>query len=345
MLQELSEVPDGLLNLPAAELESMLAGPTLIHLNGERRPPLFVTVLLHGNEDVGWEAARRLLNRYRDGGRFDLPRALSLFIGNVSAAARNMRRLPGQPDYNRVWPGSEEPPTPEHRVMRQVVDAMEKRGVFASVDMHNNTGVNPHYACVNVLDHHYLHLATLFSRTVVYFIRPKGVQSQAMARLCPAVTLECGKVGQAFGVEHALDYLDACLHLAELPENPVAERDMDLFHTVAQVKLPLSLDFSVNGRESGLVLSPELDRLNFRELPAGTPLGRVRPGCDWCLDVRDEQGNDVTARYFEVIDRDLCFRVPVMPSMLTLDQQVIRQDCLCYLMERYNDHLPEASTD
>jgi len=29
-----------------------------------------------------------------------------------------------------------------------------------------------------------------------------------------------------------------------------------------------------------------------------------------------------------------------MPSMLTLDAQVIRQDCLCYLMERYNEHVP-----
>jgi hypothetical protein len=30
----------------------------------------------------------------------------------------------------------------------------------------------------------------------------------------------------------------------------------------------------------------------------------------------------------------------VMPSMLTLNTDVIRQDCLCYLMERYNDHVP-----
>ena len=35
-------------------------------------------------------------------------------------------------------------------------------------------------------------------------------------------------------------------------------------------------------------------------------------------------------------------RVPVMPSMLTCDPEVIRQDCLCYLMERYNDHLADA---
>ena len=29
-----------------------------------------------------------------------------------------------------------------------------------------------------------------------------------------------------------------------------------------------------------------------------------------------------------------------MPFMLTLNEQVIRQDCLCYIMERYNDHVP-----
>jgi hypothetical protein len=26
--------------------------------------------------------------------------------------------------------------------------------------------------------------------------------------------------------------------------------------------------------------------------------------------------------------------------MLTTNQVIIRQDCLCYLMERYSDHLP-----
>ena len=27
-------------------------------------------------------------------------------------------------------------------------------------------------------------------------------------------------------------------------------------------------------------------------------------------------------------------KVPLMPSMLTRDERAIRQDCLCYLMER-----------
>ncbi len=340
MLQELFEIPQGLLSLGAHELEAALGAPTIVHIPGRRDPALFISVLMHGNETVGWDAVRRLLNRYHDGFDYDLPRSISLFIGNVEAASAGQRRLSGQPDYNRVWPGSEQTGSAEASMMQRVVDSMAHRGVFASVDMHNNTGVNPHYACVNVLDNRFLHLATLFSRIVVYFIRPLGVQSMAMARLCPAVTLECGKVGQMHGVVHAQEYLDACLHLSELPVAPVPEHDIDLFHTVAQVKIPETLSFSVNGNAADLLLSAELDRLNFRELAAGTALARVDPGCAACLDVRDEDGRDVAARFFEVTDEELCFRIPVMPSMLTLDEQVIRQDCLCYLMERYNDHVP-----
>ncbi len=340
MLQELFKIPQGLLNLNAHELDAALGAPTLLHIRGRREPALFVSVLMHGNETVGWDAVRHQLKPYIEGSAHGLPRSISLFIGNVKAAAAGLRRLPGQLDYNRIWPGSEQTGTAENAMMQQVLDIMARRGVFASVDLHNNTGVNPHYACVNVLDNRFLHLATLFSRTVVYFIRPRGVQSMAMARLCPAVTLECGKVGQLHGVAHAQEYLEACLHLAELPVTPVPGHDIDLFHTVAQVKIPELLSFSVNGNETDLQLSADLDRLNFRELAAGTVLARVGPGCDACLDVRDETGRDVAARFFTVEDAELRFRVPVMPSMLTLDAQVIRQDCLCYLMERYNEHVP-----
>ena len=339
MLQRLDHIPAGLLELEASELEGRLGGPTLIHLPGRRQPALFVTVLMHGNETTGWAAIRRLLADYQGSGR-ELPRSLDLFISNVAAAARGLRRLPGQPDYNRVWPGCDDSGTPEHALMQQVVDIMEQRGVFASIDVHNNTGLNPHYACVNVIDQRFLHLATLFSRTVVYFIRPCGVQSMAMARLCPAVTLECGKPGQVHGAEHARDYLDACLHLAQHPEHAVEEQDIDLFHTVAIVKVPEGLSFGFgNDLAADIQFSSDLDHLNFRELPQGTRLGRIRNGQGVGLQVCDEQGRDVSERYFEVEDGELRLCLPVMPSMLTKDHRVVRQDCLCYLMERYNDHL------
>jgi len=340
-LTELESIPDGLLERNSAELADALGGPTLIHLPGLREPALFVSVLTHGNEPVGWDAVRLLLRRNMERhGRLRLPRALSLFIGNVRAAAASARHLPEQPDFNRIWPGTELSETPEHLLMEQVLTRMAQRGCFASVDLHNNTGANPHYACVNVIDNRFLHLAALFSRTVVYFVHPRGVQSQAMARLCPAVTLECGKVGDRLGIEHACEYVDACLHLPELADHPLPHHDVDLFHTVAQVKIPGDLSFGFPPQEAALVLSPTLERLNFRELPAGTAFARLRPGAAARFEVRDENGADVAERYFVHEDGELRLRQPVMPSMLTLDETVIRQDCLCYLMERYDHFVP-----
>jgi succinylglutamate desuccinylase len=343
-LRERDVLPGGLLDTETSALAALLGGPTLIHLPGEREPPLFVCVLLHGNEAVGWEAVRALLqDNLRQHGRLRLPRALSLFLGNLAAAAQGLRHLPGQPDYNRVWPGSELPETAEHALMARVVEIMANSGIFASVDLHNNTGRNPHYACVNVIDNPSLHLATLFSRTVVYFTRPMGVQSRAMSRLCPAVTLECGKAGERHGVEHARDYLAACLHLSALSEHPVAPHDIDLFHTVAQIKVPTEVSFGFGPESGDIGFIPDLDQLNFRELAAGTTLGRARnPGAR--LEVQDERGRDLAARYLEAVNGELRLRLPVMPSMLTCNALVIRQDCLGYLMERYDHRVPHRIT-
>jgi len=85
--------------------------------------------------------------------------------------------------------------------------------------------------------------------------------------------------------------------------------------------------------------SGEVD--NFRELAAGTALGACGNGKDFSLEVRDEWGRDVSRHYFHVDDGELKLRVPVMPSMLSRDETVIRQDCLCYLMERYSEHVPK----
>ncbi len=327
MLTELTAIPDGLLELPATKLHQHLDGPTLIHLPGRNPEPLFVSVLLHGNEDTGWEAMRQLLGKYQS---VELPRALSLFIGNVSAAKEGVRRRDGQHDYNRIWKGDGDA---EHLMGQQIIETMRQRQVFASIDIHNNTGLNPHYACINVRDHHFLHLATLFSRTVVYFIKPDGVQSMAFSELCPAVTVECGKVGQRHSTEHALEFVEAALHLDHFPEHPVSPHDYDLFHTVATVKVPESVSFGFEPEERELLFTSDLDHLNFRELPGGTLLAQLNSETAR-LEAWDEAGEDVAERFFVNDNGSLKTRLPVMPSMLTLNEEVIRQDCLCYLMER-----------
>lgn len=330
VIKQIDYLPEGLLNANPQDLHQLLPEPTLIHLSGSHPEPLFISVQLHGNEPTGFLALQQLLNKYRNQ---PLPRSISLFLGNTEAASKNMRRLEGQPDFNRIWPGTELPESTETRMAEEIVNIMQQRNVFASIDVHNNTGLNPHYACINKLDNSFLQLASLFGRLIVYFLYPKGVQSAAFAEVCPAVTLECGRPGQHYGVEHAFEFLNSCLHLTELTSNPVHNQDIDLFHTVAQVKIKPDYNFSFQQPDADLLLSQDIERMNFTEISAGTQLGTIN-NSHLPLVAQDEQGNDVTENFFSVKNKELHVTRSTMPSMLTLDERVIRQDCLCYLMER-----------
>lgn len=326
----LDHVPAGFLDVRAENLYEILSEPTLVHLPGRRPEPLFVCALLHGNEDVGLTALQRVLKRYEN---HSLPRALSFFVGNVHAARLGLRRLDDEPDYNRVWPGTSLNECPEAHIMRAVTDDMAARQVFASIDLHNNTGLNPHYACINSLDTQFLQLANLFSRTVVYFKYTKGVQATAFSAFCPSVICECGKTGDIAGAERAAEFVDACLHIDTLPAHAIREGDLHLFHTVATVKVDDHYSMSFDGGEADLMFVPDLDHFNFRELLPGTKLATYRNGAS--LKAFDDNGNDVTALVFARVADTMQLAKKFMPAMLTRNERAVRQDCLCYLMERW----------
>ena len=116
---------------------------------------------------------------------------------------------------------------------------------------------------------------------------------------------------------------------------------MDLFHTVATVSVPEYIKIHFDGDKQSTPATneihflPELDHLNFHELAAGITLGFVHPQQnDIPLQVIDEHGNNATQRFFIVRNGELQTAREVMPSMFTLNAEVIRQDCLGYLMER-----------
>ncbi len=328
---QLDHFPDDLLTVKPESLHTLLPRPTLIHLKGKQPEPLFISVLLHGNETTGFYAVQALLKRYKN---TELPRSLSIFFGNIEAARLGLRRLDGQPDFNRIWPGTPLGECPESLIVTEVMNIMQNKQVFASIDVHNNTGLNPHYACVNKLDNAFLQLATLFGRFVVYFTRPQGVQSSAFATLCPAVTLECGRPGQQYGVEHALEFLNSALHLAEFPAHPVHHQDIDLYHTVALVKIRSGIQFSFSQQDTELLLDPSIEKLNFTDVAANTNIGTINNLNEIPVSAIDENGQDVTERFFSIKDSQLVICRTTMPSMLTLDERVIKQDCLCYLMGR-----------
>ena len=342
-LQQINKVPDDLLTIEnSTDLHTVFSQPTIIHLQGKIKQPLFISVLLHANEDTGLFAIQALLERYQDK---ELPRSISIFFGNMAAAKQGVRRLDGQPDYNRIWPGTELEECPEIKLMQEVVDSIAKLQPFASIDIHNNTGKNPHYGCINNLEKTSIHLASLFSRIVVYFKTPKGVQSMAMSKLCPSVTLECGKPHLANGIEHATDFLETVLHLETLEPHTNSKLDVDIYHTVARITIPKENSFTFanddfindkNNIENDIVFAENIDQINFTKLPENTVLGHIRPNSNANLVAWNDHEKDVTDDYFSVKGTELTLTKSLMPAMLTLDKKIIRQDCLCYLMENIN---------
>ncbi len=328
LLEQYDYLPDGFLEATAETLHQVLHKPSLIHLQGNNSQPLFVCTLLHGNETTGFYAIQQLLRHYQ--GR-DLPRSISIFIGNVKAAEAGVRRLDEQVDYNRIWPGTHQHYLAEAHLMQQVTDIMKQKNVIASIDIHNNTGKNPHYACINKLEKPFVALAGMFSNTLVYFSTPKGVQSAAFAEFCPSVTLECGLSGEREGAEHALRYLQAVLEVEDL-DQPVAD-NLRLFHTVARVNIPEGYSFGFED-DATINLLPEIENYNFCELSEQTALATIEPGSSAYLQAFDDDEREVGRDFFEYHDDMIVLKKAVMPAMLTMDTKIIRQDCLCYLMER-----------
>jgi hypothetical protein len=323
--------PDVLLDTPACELRKHLRGPSLFHVPGRHRAPLFVSVLLHGNEDTGWRAVQSILRGHQ---ATELPRGLLLFVGNIEAAWARVRTLPHQEDYNRTWPGTPRPDTPVARLMQHVVDLVASHKPFASIDAHNNSGYNPHYACVNSFAEPHLHLARLFSRTVVYFEQPVGVQSGALAKLCPATTVECGRAGDEPGVQHTAEFVHAALAMQQFPDHPVPDGDLDLMRTFAIIKVPPDATFSYDGGDADFRLRGDLDHLNFSELDPGTVFGTLGNGRARQFHMLPAVDGADASRYFDYTDGDIRLSQRAIPAMLTLDPNAVRLDCLGYLMHR-----------
>ncbi len=329
-LAVLQDWPAGLEHVPAEALLGRLGRPTLLHLSGEANPPVFLSVLLHGNETSGWDGLRRLIADTLGRG-IPLPRSLIVFVGNVRAAAAGVRTLPDQQDFNRIWRGAA-------GAGRDLADAvsveLDARPLFAAVDLHNNTGQNPHYAVLTQLAPDNYGLAYLFDDQAVYIREPDTVMTRVFDGRCPAVTLELGPVGDPRCADRAYDFLSRLMGLPRIPAPDMTR--LRVYRTEARVHVPddVAFSFAGDGLDTPLVLTGGLEAVNFHELAAGTEFAATALPAGRALDVRDTTHAPVTERYFESRGGRLTLRQAVIPAMYTVDPAVVRQDCLCYFMTR-----------
>lgn len=320
-------LPEKILSINSTELHDVLGGPTIVHLNKEAKENLVISCLLHGNETTGFYAVVDFLKSIDLN---HLERGIIILFGNTLAAKSKMRHLPEQKDFNRIWDGGD---SAEDMFAHDVIKYCIDKNVFASIDIHNNTGKNPYYGCVNVREDTYLNLARAFSKKVVYFTEPKEVCSMAFSKICPAVTIEAGQPDLAEGIDKVANYLKQIYHLNSLEELTPAFHS-PIFYTNARIKVhkEARIDFRNElTKDIDISLISTLELLNFDFINEGKCLG-------WCrrhdlFTVVDNEGFDVTEQYFEFVEDRIITKRMFIPSMFTMDEYILKEDCLGYVMQ------------
>lgn len=325
-LDHLDYLPEALRDLSPQGIKQVFPNPTLIHIPGKRPEPVFISTMLHGNETTSFRVLQHLEQRFS---RERPPRSLMIFVGNVDAAAQGVRHLDGQPDFNRFWSNG---PGQFHATAQEIVREARRRRVFASIDIHNNTGKNPIYGCVNVLRPADLQMLTSFAPVGVYYLNPPTTQSVAFSRLCPSITLECGQSEDPDGIASATRLVEEVIALDRFETSMPGENAIALYQTVGRVTIDPECSFSFGESSADLILRDDLETLNFSPLNAGEVWGYVS-GSALPLRVLDEHGQDLTAEFLQFRDGVVSLTRAVTPSMITTDHRVIRQDCLCYFMQ------------
>lgn len=325
-------LPDGFFDLTNANIQSLFPNPTLVQLDGEDKNFLFVSILLHGNEYSGLRVMQQVLASYTEG----LPRSILMFVGNVRAAAANLRHLPDQFDYNRCWPGTLMAPNPTTGMMRRIIEIAHGLPLFAAIDIHNNTGKNPHYACITDPNAHNQNLAARFNRIAMVY-KHKGVCTMAFDGICPAATLECGLPGDPVGIEQASQLVEGLLTLDALPDAPLSRDKLHLVESHLNVHIPKHVSFEFNtAADVDLKFDGDIESHNFKLMNTQQVFGYTR--VDRPIQILDAEHHDVTDEVLRVEQGRIYFNQTLMPAMITRDKLVIQQDCLCHLLQDYLPH-------
>ncbi|MDE0251010.1 MAG: succinylglutamate desuccinylase/aspartoacylase family protein [Gammaproteobacteria bacterium] len=305
----------------ATELAGVLNGPTLFDLSKPDAAPLFISVLLHGNETSGWEAVRKLLLANQG---LVKSSSMLVFVGNVLAAEQAVRKLDDQPDYNRIWKGG---CTAEHKFAADVISFSRSKMPWCTIDIHNNSGPNPHYSVITDLNPATLTLASAFSSLAILARQPPGTLTNTFSDFCTSIAIETGMPTDPESAERASRLIEQLLR-----EGPPIERPPNspsIFCNDVRVTVEPG---AANNDRTFPELNPELDAFNFKKLPAGSLICNLK---DSSLGIRANNAElqDVTADYFVVENSEVRLRQDVIMSMYTRDPLIASQDCICYFLK------------
>lgn len=315
------ELSAEVLECTSIQLADVLNGPTLFDLSKPSKDPLFVSVLLHGNETSGWEAVCKLFSVNPE---LSQTSSVLVFIGNVLAAKNEVRKLDDQPDYNRVWNGG---CAVEHRLAEDVISFARQKRPWCTIDIHNNSGPNPHYSVVTDLNPATLALASSFSSLAIYAKQPIGTLTRAFSDFCTSIAIEAGTPTDPSSAERARAFIEQLLSEDQMVGS--SSEFLKIFDN--HIRVTIEPESTHKGRTFP-ELNPELDAFNFKSLPAGSLICNLK---DHSFGIRanNEEQQDVTNDYLIVENSEVRLRQDVIMSMYTRDPVIAMQDCICYFLK------------
>ena len=329
-LKIIDHIPEGFLEIKPRKITQLLDSPTLIHLKGEKDEPFFISTLLHGNEISGLIILQNILKKYCNR---NLPRSLIIFIANPKACEKGLRHLKDQPDFNRIWKDSSS--SYKETLIKPVLQYVKNQKVRGAVDIHNNTGRSPIYACISEKKEEFIKLAQTFSENIVYFTKPDTVLSIALSNICPSVVIECGLPGHTPGIASSMKFIESILDKQEKwKKNKINKLSIYSTYATLLIAPDTTVCFHAQpfAKDKHLCFVNQLDEFNFKQLKVGTVLAKINNSKQ--MQLIDKNGRNIFNQFFSIIENNLTVKSPFIPCMLTKDAQIAKSDCLGYIMEK-----------
>ena len=324
------EIDPEILELPATKLVERFAGPVVFDLSNSSAPPLFVSVLLHGNETSGWNAVRSFLSeRIKHSQRIP---SLVLLVGNVHAAARAMRSLDNQVDFNRIWDKGE---SDEQLWAEEVFNYVKQKRPQFALDLHNFSGPNPHHSVITDGRSATLDAAIAFSPLAIFAQLPKGILTRKFSELCTSLTLELGMPEDPESEARAEHYLNSLTNGAI--SNNAKSKELRVLRNKIRVVVDQTNGYSTPDLEP--ILHPNFAQFAFETVEAGTVMARIKKPTSRLRAIASDS-SDVSQEYLQHDEArgEISLRKNVIISMYTRDSLIAIQDCVCYFLEPLELH-------
>ncbi len=150
------------------------------------------------------------------------------------------------------------------------------KNLFAAVDLHNNTGRNPHYCAVTCLEENTLRLASMFDGNILYFTDPKEVFSNFFSTLCPSLTIEAGQSGDIEGINKINLLIKNLINLNSFGDLGKLESLFNrkkIFESFGKIKIPNSSSVRFDNKAADFNFESNVEDLNFNLVQEGHIFG------------------------------------------------------------------------